>query len=223
MFTGLNWEKIWIGKGCVLKQNVITKTWWKGEKKNQVNIVGCPIQQFTVTLSIYLEHNGKYKAPCIICLQLNSILQCRSAGAWYWKIILQVKIPVGVDVHPKLRNINLHNIAHSLISQNLRERMFVVYISLLIGTFLSFISRNFSLMQTTRKVNSHPRIVPCVNMWSVTFFFVFLFFFLCHLLNVGACICHIARPWRPSGVDCTNGGERRMNPNFIVSHATLIV
>jgi hypothetical protein len=24
-------------------------------------------------------------------------------------------------------------------------------------------------------------------MWSVTFFF-----FLCHLLNVGACICHIA-------------------------------
>ncbi len=70
--------------------------------------------------------------------------------------------------------------------------MFVVQISLLIVTFLSLISRNLSLMQTTKEVNPHPRIAPCVNMWSVTFFF-FFFFFLCHLLNVGACICHIAR------------------------------
>ena len=65
--------------------------------------------------------------------------------------------------------------------------MFVVQIvSLLIVTFLSFISQFLSLMQTTKEVNPNPHIAPCVNMWSVTFFF------LCLLLNVGACICHIA-------------------------------
>ena len=85
--------------------------------------------------------------------------------------------------------INLHNVTHFLISRNPRERMFVVQISLLIVTFLSLISRNLSLMQTTQEVNPHPRIMPCVNMWSVTFLF---FFFLCCLLNVGACIRHIA-------------------------------
>ena len=63
--------------------------------------------------------------------------------------------------------------------------MFVVQISILIVTFLSLIPRILSLMQTTKEVNQHPRIAPCVNMWSV--------FFLCHLLNVGACICHIAQ------------------------------
>ena len=44
-------------------------------------------------------------------------------------------------------------------------------------------------MQTTKEVNPHPRIAPCVNMWSVFFFF----FFFCHLLNVGACVRHIVR------------------------------
>ena len=90
-------------------------------------------------------------------------------------------------VHPKLRNINFHNVTHSLISWHPRERMFVVQISLLIVTFLSLISRNLSLMQTAKEVNPHPRIAPFVK----TFFF--LFFFLCHLLNVGACVHHIAR------------------------------
>ena len=92
-------------------------------------------------------------------------------------------------VHPKLRNINLHNVNHSLISQNPRERMFIVQNSLLIVTFLSLISQILSLMQTTKKVYPYPCTVPCANMWSV----IFLFFFLCHLLNVGACTCHIAR------------------------------
>ena len=91
--------------------------------------------------------------------------------------------------HPKLRNFNLHNVAHSLIFRNPRDRMFVFQISLLIVTFFSFISQNLSLMQTTKEVNRSPRIAPCVNMWSVTFFF----FFFCHLLNVGACIHHIVR------------------------------
>ena len=45
-------------------------------------------------------------------------------------------------VHPKLCNINLHNVTRSLIPQNPRERMFVVQISLLIVTSLSLISRN---------------------------------------------------------------------------------
>ena len=35
-------------------------------------------------------------------------------------------------------------------------------------------------MQTTQEVNPHPRIAPCVDMWSA------IFFFLCHLMNVGA-------------------------------------
>jgi hypothetical protein len=43
-------------------------------------------------------------------------------------------------VHPKLHNINIHNVTHSLISRNPREHMFVVQISLLIVTFLSLTS-----------------------------------------------------------------------------------
>jgi hypothetical protein len=43
-------------------------------------------------------------------------------------------------IHPQFRNINLHNVTHSLISRNLGEYMFIVQISLLIVTFLSFIS-----------------------------------------------------------------------------------
>jgi hypothetical protein len=68
--------------------------------------------------------------------------------------------------------------------------MFVAQISLIFVTFLSLISQHLSLTRTAKEVNPHPRIVPCVNMWSVTFLFLF---FLCHLLNVGACICHIAQ------------------------------
>ena len=94
-------------------------------------------------------------------------------------------------VHPKLRNINLHNVTHSLISQNPREQMFVTQISLLIVRFLSLIPQNLSSIQTTQEVNSHLHIATCVNMWSVTF--LFLLFFLCHLLNVGACVHHIAQ------------------------------
>jgi hypothetical protein len=54
--------------------------------------------------------------------------------------------------------------------------MFVVQISLLIVTFLSFVSQNLSLMLTMQEVNPHPRIAP-------SFY---------HLLIVGACIRHIA-------------------------------
>ena len=86
-----------------------------------------------------------------------------------------IKITIFGHIHPKLRNINLHNITHSLISQNPREWVLVVRISLLIVTFLSLITQSLSLMQTIKEI----------KLWSA-------FFFLCHLLNVGACICHIA-------------------------------
>ena len=60
------------------------------------------------------------------------------------------------------------NVLHSLISPDPRERMFVVQISLLVVTFISLTSRNLSLTQTIKEVNPHPRIAPCVNIWSVT-------------------------------------------------------
>ena len=96
------------------------------------------------------------------------------------------------EVHPKLRSINFHNVTHSLISQNRRERMFVVQISLLIVTFLSPTSQNLSLLQTAKEVNPHSHIESCVNMWSV-------FFFLCHMLNADACVSHITRKVKWSG------------------------
>ena len=80
-------------------------------------------------------------------------------------------------IHPRLHNINLRNIIHSLITQNPREWMFIVPISLLIVTFLSHISQFFflSLMQNTKEVNPHLRSAPCFNMWShwsVTLLFI---------------------------------------------------
>ena len=92
-------------------------------------------------------------------------------------------------LHPKLGNINLHNVTHSLISPNPRERMFKFQISLLIVIFLSLVSWNLSLIQTTQEVNPHPCIASCVDMWNVFFFF----FFFCHLLNNSACVRHIAQ------------------------------
>jgi hypothetical protein len=79
-------------------------------------------------------------------------------------------------IHPKLRNFNLHNVTHSLISRNPREWMFIIQISLLIVTYLSLISQILSLMQITKEVNPHPCIAPYVNMWSVTFLLFFVFF-----------------------------------------------
>ena len=75
--------------------------------------------------------------------------------------------------------------------------MFLVQISFLIVTFLSFISQFLSVMQTTKEVNPHPRIASCVNMWSVIL--LLFFFFLCHFLSVGACIYHIAQKAKWSG------------------------
>ena len=45
-------------------------------------------------------------------------------------------------VHPKLCEINLHNVTHSLVYRNLRERMFVVHISLLLSHFSFLYHKN---------------------------------------------------------------------------------
>ena len=63
--------------------------------------------------------------------------------------------------------------------------MFVVQISFFIVTFSSLYHE---ICQTTKEVDPHPHIAPCVHMRSVTILF---FFFLCHLLKVGASIRHI--------------------------------
>ena len=47
-------------------------------------------------------------------------------------------------IHPKLRNINPHNVTDFLISRNPREQLFIVQISLLIITFLSLILQNLT-------------------------------------------------------------------------------
>jgi hypothetical protein len=89
--------------------------------------------------------------------------------------------------------------------------MFVVQMSLLLVTFHSLISWYLSFMQTTQAVNPHPHIAPCVNMWSVTFFFFFSFF----LMPLFECWCMRLpqRPRRPSGVDHTSVGDKRTNSN----------
>ena len=71
---------------------------------------------------------------------------------------------------------NLHNITHSLISQKPREHMAQFKSHSLLSHFSPLYHKILSLMQTTKEVNPHPHIAPCVNMWSVFFFF----FFLCH-------------------------------------------
>ena len=81
-----------------------------------------------------------------------------------------------LETHPKLHSIKPPYCSQSLISQNPREHMFLVQISLLIVTFLPLTSRALPLMQTTKEVDSHPHIVPYVNMWSV-------FFYVCRSFN----------------------------------------
>ena len=135
------------------------------------------------------------------------------------------------DIHLKPRNINLHNVTYSLISRNPREQMFAIRISFLIVTFLSLISQNLSLVQTTKEVNSYPRIAPCVKMQSVTFLLLFFFFFfLCHLLNVDACVRHIAMEGQVEWTTLVQVRGERIQIFLtsplcysIMSHATLIL
>ena len=150
-----------------------------------------PIYFHMVSNRLYWNHSCHFRSQIFINITFNFSLQWMSIHTLHTMNLLLISSTLEhyKALHPKLRNINPHNVTHSLISQNPRERMSIVQISLLIVTFLSLISQNISLMQNVKEVNPHPRNAPYVNMWSVIFFF----FFFCHLLNVGACVCHI--PW----------------------------
>ena len=90
-------------------------------------------------LSIVIEPEGGGAAASYRCT------------SWVW------------DTHSKLRDINLHHVTHSLISRNLREQMFIVRISLLIVTFLSFISRSLvTIVKLSEKSNpTHSHCAMC--------------------------------------------------------------
>ena len=99
--------------------------------------------------------------------------------------------------------------------------MFVVQISLPIVTIPSLISLNLSLMQTIKKVNPHPHIALCVNLWSV--YLLILIIILMPLVECW-CMCPPHCPWRPSGVDHTSIGDMRTNSNclhisFVLFHS----
>ena len=112
-----------------------------------------------------------------------------SKTLWYRVTLYSQHVLIGIIcVHPKLRNINLHNVTHSLLSQNPRERLFVVQISLLFVTFLSLISQNLSIMQNHQR--SQPTPSHCIMCQHVECLLLLLLLF--HLLNVGACVRHIA-------------------------------
>ena len=79
-------------------------------------------------------------------------------GLWPWgKVLLNEGFDSPArhlntfNVHPNLRNINLHDITCSLMSQNPKERIFVVQIALFVVTFLSLVSKFLFLMHTTKK------------------------------------------------------------------------
>ena len=75
--------------------------------------------------------------------------QSHGHGSW---LVCAVSLTIWrLGVHFTLRNVNPHNITHSPISWNPRERMFVVQISLLTVTFLSLIWRMLSLIQPPEK------------------------------------------------------------------------
>ena len=126
-------------------------------------------------------------------------------------------------VHPKLRIINLHNVTKSLISQNPREWMFIVQVSLLIVTFLSLISQTLSLMQTTQEINPHPRIaLRHVSTCGVSPSFILILLLLMPLVE---CWCtHMThRPGKPSGVDHNTTFKCYTLSYSMVSHTTLIL
>ena len=125
-------------------------------------------------------------------------------------------------VHPKLRNINLHNIAHSLIFWKPRERMFAVSTSLLIVTFLSLIS--WIVVIDANHQRSQSTLLHYTRCQYVECHFLLLFLLLLPLVPLveGWCMHMPHRLGRPSGVDHTNVGERGMNLNSIESHATLM-
>ena len=114
-------------------------------------------------------------------------------------------------LHPILRNINLHNITHSLISRNSRERMFVVQISLLIVTFLSPNISNFVINANHQR--SQPTPLHCAMCQYVE----------CHFLIVILLLSSYATCWMlvhayaalPGRVKWSGPHQRRWEENVI--------
>ena len=94
-------------------------------------------------------------------------------------------------------NVNFQNVTYSLISRNPRNRMFLVEISLLIIVFLSLMSQKWSLMQLPKKL-THALALRHVSTCGVSPSYSYSYssfsfsFFICHLLNSGAFVRHIA-------------------------------
>ena len=123
-----------------------------------------------------------------------------------------------LQLHPKLRNINLHNINHSLISRNPREQTLVVQLSLLTVTFLSLISQFFVINASHQR--SQPIPLHCAMCRYVECHLLLL------LLSLVECWCmHMLRT-SPRTVKWSGPHQLRwegMNSNSIVSHATLFL
>jgi hypothetical protein len=124
-------------------------------------------------------------------------------------------------VHPKLRNINLHNVTHSLISRMHRERMFVVQISLLIVTFLSHISQNVTNANHPRSQPTPSHCAMCQHVECLLLLLLLLLLLPMPLVKCW-CMCLPRRPGMPSGVDHTSVGDERTNPNY-PSHLLCVI
>ena len=107
--------------------------------------------------------------------------------------------------------------SHSLISQNPKEQILVVQISLLFVTFLSLISRNLSLLQIIKEVNPHPHIAPICQHVECHLLVLFLLISLVECW----CMCPPHQLRRPSGVDHTSVGDGKRNSNF--SHISFVL
>ena len=148
----------------------------------------------------------------------------RSCGWQYWPFTSptpnQFPNP-WQQLHPKLRNINPHNVTHSLISWNPREQMFVVHISLLIVTFLSLISRIFVINanhQRSQPTPSHCDMCQYVECHLLIFILLLLMSLVkCWSMDMSHC------SGRPSGVDHSTTSKCCTLCYSIVSHATLIL
>ena len=125
-----------------------------------------------------------------------------------------------IEVHPKLHNINFHNVTHSLISWNPREHMFIVQISPYCHISLSYIMK---FVITSNHQRSQPTPLHCVMCQYVECHLLILILLL--LMRLVECWCmHMSHhPGRPSGTDLTTPLKCSTLCYSIVSHATLIL
>ena len=115
-----------------------------------------------------------------------------------------LRIGTSILIHPKLRNINLHNITHSIISPNPRDARssnITPYCHISLPYITNFVIK----ANHQRSQPSHCAMcqhVEChILIIIISIILLFFFFFLHKLLNIGACICHITREgqveWTP--------------------------